>query len=286
MGKWCNVKTPHDFRDEQTSILGLLPEELNRRFNACKYKTLEDAGLQWYWGSSGDRWSCIDDSGTTRVFKVFFDPTMRFLESYRVTCERQALLLRERMDELHPETAWRKTATILPEPMLVVKGPSPRTFTRKGYGRIYLENMGAAEYVLGIIKRMDPYEFNYTPKDIFAPLSKYPECIGVGKFDDLDLDALTYNCLVRGIKIMCCDFGMSEPTRNLKYEEGHDKYYLYEETIDEGSGSSMERLHGVSADFFVDAQKLLAENPRYSGIDYFNGSEWFYDVQREMREGR
>jgi len=59
-------------------------------------------------------------------------------------------------------------------------------------------------------------------------------------------------------------------------------YYLYEETVDDATGESVERLHGLSADTFAYARTMLDDNPRYQGIDYWDGLNWHYDVRTEI----
>lgn len=59
------------------------------------------------------------------------------------------------------------------------------------------------------------------------------------------------------------------------------EYFLYEETNDD-SGGSMERLHGIKADTFSQAKAELEKNPRYLGIDCYDGKNWHYDVEGEV----
>lgn len=91
-------------------------------------------------------------------------------------------------------------------------------FTRKGYGRIYVENESDIQSVKDAIKEMDECEFDYLPDGLIAPFSEYPNVVYTGKFDDLNLDLLTAKCWTNGIKIWCLDNGRSdfvdEPYRN------------------------------------------------------------------------
>lgn len=82
--------------------------------------------------------------------------------------------------------------------------------TRKGYGRIYVINADDREKVSKIIKEMDEFEWSYMPVSMIAPISEYPAVVYTGKFDALDLDALTVTCLSRGIGIFCFDAGNDE----------------------------------------------------------------------------
>lgn len=89
------------------------------------------------------------------------------------------------------------------------------TFTRKGYGRIYVEDHYRIKNVEEIIKVMDEDEHRYLPKDLVAPLSTYPEVVYTGKFDELDLDALALICFKYGIHIWCYDSGRNEYPEDL-----------------------------------------------------------------------
>jgi hypothetical protein len=57
-------------------------------------------------------------------------------------------------------------------------------------------------------------------------------------------------------------------------------YYLYEETLDEGSGDALERLHSHETKSFAVAQAFLVIHPRYDGIDAYDDikGEWHCDV--------
>jgi len=85
-----------------------------------------------------------------------------------------------------------------------------RTFTRKGYGRIYVDNDDNIDKVKEIIKQMDEFEFDYLPEKLITNINNYPEFEYCHKFDALDLDELTYRCYIAGIFIMCVDNGHSE----------------------------------------------------------------------------
>ena len=62
-------------------------------------------------------------------------------------------------------------------------------------------------------------------------------------------------------------------------------YSVYELTIDEETGDEVRRLRQFDAPSFAEAARLLAENPRCSGIDFFDGKEWHYDVKGEFEPG-
>ena len=89
-----------------------------------------------------------------------------------------------------------------------------KTFTRKGYGRIYVADPTKIEAVKAIIKAMDEFEYDYLPKDFVAPFTEYPQLVYTGKFDDLDLHELTARCFAQGIYIWCCDNGHDEWMEN------------------------------------------------------------------------
>lgn len=85
-----------------------------------------------------------------------------------------------------------------------------RTFTRKGYGRIYVDKSENIEALKQIIKEMDEFEFHYMPKDFIAPFSEYPNIIYTHKFDALDINKLTAKCWKAGIYLFCLDNWQSE----------------------------------------------------------------------------
>lgn len=84
------------------------------------------------------------------------------------------------------------------------------TFTRKGYGRIYVELEEDIAKVDEIIKTMDAFEWEYLPKKMIAVFTEYPKVIYTHKFDSLDLNALTAICWAHSIKIWCFDSNMAE----------------------------------------------------------------------------
>ena len=92
------------------------------------------------------------------------------------------------------------------------------TFTKKGYGRIYVSEMGNIPRIKEIIKDMDDFEYTYIPWDhLFADPSEYPKVIYIHKFSDLDIDELTYRCFLERIFIFCFDAGYNEYGKPTKY---------------------------------------------------------------------
>jgi hypothetical protein len=85
-----------------------------------------------------------------------------------------------------------------------------RTFTRGGYGRIYVRHSSDIPHVREIIRMMDQFGYEYLPDDLIAPIGKYPETVFTHKFDALDLDELTFQCFRRGCFIHCLDCGVPE----------------------------------------------------------------------------
>jgi hypothetical protein len=89
------------------------------------------------------------------------------------------------------------------------------TFTRKGYGRIYVADSKFIKTVEEIIQNMDENEAVYMPKDMVSHVSNYPAVVYIGKFDELDLDALTIICFKKGIFIWCFDSCHNEHPEDL-----------------------------------------------------------------------
>lgn len=71
MGKWCSVSLPDGFGQKEKELKALSPEHINRLWEQTGRPTLEQFNLRWYWGSSGGGWKCIDDSASTKQFKMF-----------------------------------------------------------------------------------------------------------------------------------------------------------------------------------------------------------------------
>lgn len=85
-----------------------------------------------------------------------------------------------------------------------------RTFTLKGYGRIYVQEEEDIKKVKDEIREMDLYEFGYLPEELITIIDEYPTMKYTHKFDALDLDKLTYNLIKKGIFIFCVDSGNDE----------------------------------------------------------------------------
>lgn len=84
------------------------------------------------------------------------------------------------------------------------------TFTRKGYGRIYVNNPNSVDNVRSIIEKLDSDEFTYMPEDLITTFDQYPQVVYTGKFDEIDLIKLTMRCYEAGIFIMCFNSGHNQ----------------------------------------------------------------------------
>ena len=89
-----------------------------------------------------------------------------------------------------------------------------RTFTRKGFGRIYVDKKENIQKVAETIKEMDEFEFDYLPDKMIATIGEYPDVVYTHKFDSLNLDLLTVECYNKGITIICIDNGTAETMSN------------------------------------------------------------------------
>lgn len=88
------------------------------------------------------------------------------------------------------------------------------SFTRKGYGRIYVEDQKYIERIREIIKEMDAFEYDYLPSDLIVPFSEYPNIVYTHKFDTLDCTNLAVRCWMEGIFILCVDNGCNDYIRD------------------------------------------------------------------------
>lgn len=82
-------------------------------------------------------------------------------------------------------------------------------FSRKGYGRIFVENESDVQKVEDIIRELDSYEFSYYPTGdylggknerlvtVFS--EKNYKSIYVGKFDDMDIGKVLKKAWEQGI---------------------------------------------------------------------------------------
>ena len=85
-----------------------------------------------------------------------------------------------------------------------------RTFTHKGYGRIYVEHLANIGAVRKEIKEMDAFEYDYLPNDLVAPFSDYPLLAYTHKFSDIDIDLLAARLWKKGVRVFCLDNGTSD----------------------------------------------------------------------------
>jgi len=81
---------------------------------------------------------------------------------------------------------------------------------RKGYGRIYVKDEKHIERVKQIIKEMDQFEYEYLPEDLITTLDQYPKTAYTYKFDNINIDMLTYKCIKEDIIILCIDNSKNE----------------------------------------------------------------------------
>lgn len=89
-----------------------------------------------------------------------------------------------------------------------------RKMTRKGWGRLYVKEVADVGEVRAIVKEIDEFEAGYLPDDLIAPFSEYPRVTYIGKFCDMDIDALIATCWHRGIMVWCFDCGSEEFPHN------------------------------------------------------------------------
>lgn len=90
-------------------------------------------------------------------------------------------------------------------------------FSRKGYGRIFVEKEEDISKVKEIIRKMDEFEYGYLPNDlikVFDPnIRRFPaenpkdhlwlDMAYTHKFDSLNLNELQFRCWAAGIKVFC-----------------------------------------------------------------------------------
>jgi len=84
------------------------------------------------------------------------------------------------------------------------------TFTRKGYGRIYVHDPNKIMQVKDKIKEINEFEYDYLPSGFVTSFEDFPNVVYTHKFDDLDTDELTLKCWRAGIFIFCFDNGHKE----------------------------------------------------------------------------
>lgn len=66
-----------------------------------------------------------------------------------------------------------------------------------------------------------------------------------------------------------------------KINEMRSFYVVIEEVCDE-DGNTIEYLYQYKFPTFIDALQKMKEDGRYSHIDYWDGDEWWFDVQENM----
>jgi hypothetical protein len=71
MGKWTTFILPANFDIVLQRLKTLSSDEINKQWEANNCPTLQQFGLSWYSGISGNGWACIDDSTSTKVFQLF-----------------------------------------------------------------------------------------------------------------------------------------------------------------------------------------------------------------------
>jgi len=80
------------------------------------------------------------------------------------------------------------------------------TFTRKGYGRIFVEKKEHIKIVKDEIKEMDECEYQYMPNDIIAVFDENNiKMEYTHKFDALNLEELQIRLWLKGIYIIYID---------------------------------------------------------------------------------
>ena len=87
------------------------------------------------------------------------------------------------------------------------------TLTHKGYGRIYVENELGIAKVKQIIGEIDVSELPYLPSNLISVFSEYPKVVYIGKFSDIDMNLLTAECWIQGVKVWVLDNGHQEYVR-------------------------------------------------------------------------
>ena len=77
-------------------------------------------------------------------------------------------------------------------------------FSRKGYGRIFVEKYEDINKIKEIIKEMDEFEYSYLPEDFITVFSdenmksKYTH-----KFDGMNMAEVMYRAWSQGIRCFC-----------------------------------------------------------------------------------
>lgn len=79
-------------------------------------------------------------------------------------------------------------------------------FPYKQYACIFVNEEREIELVRALIKEMDAFEFDYLPKDLVKVWDGSQLLAYTGKFDQIDVDQLTFLAWKRGIR-MCVIVG-------------------------------------------------------------------------------
>ena len=77
-----------------------------------------------------------------------------------------------------------------------------KCFSKKTYGRIFVEFSEDIERVDAIIKRLDDWEYGYMPKDFITVYDPSNRPIIYGHKFELNMEKLRLACFVVGISVM------------------------------------------------------------------------------------
>ena len=76
-------------------------------------------------------------------------------------------------------------------------------FEKRGYGRIFVKEESDISKVKAVMSGIDLYETqNYYPPNLIGTFDEYPKLECVGKFDDMDLEAVATICFKKGIDVL------------------------------------------------------------------------------------
>ena len=81
-------------------------------------------------------------------------------------------------------------------------------FSRKSYGRIFVDKEENVEKVKALIREMDEFEYTYLPDNFIATFEKSKrdgcmETVYTYKFDNLCTNELSRRCWEQGIMVFC-----------------------------------------------------------------------------------
>jgi hypothetical protein len=90
------------------------------------------------------------------------------------------------------------------------------TFTKKGYGRIFVEKEEDISAIKDIINEIDPYEYKYYFNDDLITVFSNDnfESVYTHKFSDMNMTKVLHKAWERGIKCFCV-FGKISGYENL-----------------------------------------------------------------------